>query len=510
MSRRISLAIRSELTEVVGQRYRVSPPAEKRRILDEFVALTGYHRKHALRLLNTPMASRTKTRKPRSRVYDDAVREALIIVWEASDRICGKRLKAALPLLVEAMERHGHLTLGDELRALLLGISASTIDRVLAPQRASAGKRRRRRSNGLLRSQIPVRTFADWDDPSVGYVEADLVVHNGGDSAGSCVHTFVLTDIASGWTECIPLLVREQGLVVEAVEVVRGRLPFELLGIDTDNDSVFINETLLTYTKDQGLSQTRCRPYRKNDQAWVEQKNGAVVRHLVGHQRFQGVKAAQALSRLYAVSRLYMNCFQPSFKLKEKHRQGAKVTKHYYPPATPYERLLESEDLQPAKKQALRDLYATLDPLQLLHEIRHAQATISTLSVSGEDGQKTSEDDDLATFLAQLPTLWKGGEARPTHQQPPAKQRRWRTRKDPFASAWAEVESWLHAEPDMAAKALFKRLRGKYPDTYSAGQLRSLQRRVQVWRKAMARRLIFGEPTDHDVTQCMDATDECG
>jgi hypothetical protein len=216
------------------------------------------------------MASRTKTRKPRSRVYDDAVREALIIVWEASDRICGKRLKAALPLLVEAMERHGHLTLGDELRALLLGISASTIDRVLAPQRASAGKRRRRRSNGLLRSQIPVRTFADWDDPSVGYVEADLVVHNGGDSAGSCVHTFVLTDIASGWTECIPLLVREQGLVVEAVEVVRGRLPFELLGIDTDNDSVFINETLLTYTKDQGLSQTRCRPYRKNDQAWVE------------------------------------------------------------------------------------------------------------------------------------------------------------------------------------------------------------------------------------------------
>lgn len=183
MARRISTATKRELVEAVGQRYRAARSHEKRHILDEFVALTGYHRKHALRLLNQPIGLRTQIRKPRSRVYDEAVHEALVIVWEASDRICGKHLKAALPRLVEAMERHGHLTLGDELRALLLGMSASTIDRILAPQRAAGGHRKRRRPNSLVRSQIPVRTFADWNDPCPGYVEADLVAHNGGNSA---------------------------------------------------------------------------------------------------------------------------------------------------------------------------------------------------------------------------------------------------------------------------------------------------------------------------------------
>lgn len=496
MARRISTATQRELVEAVGQRYRASPGDEKRGILDEFVALTGYHRKHALRLLNGPMTAPTNARRPRSRIYDEAVREALIIVWEAADRICGKRLKAILPALVDAMERHGHLTLGDELRALLLSISASTIDRALAAQRAATGNRRRRRSSGRVRSQIPVRTFADWGDPPPGFVEVDLVAHNGGNSAGSCVHSFVLTDIASGWTECVPLLVREQGLVVEGVEVARARFPFELLGIDTDNDSAFINETLLAYTRDQGLTQTRSRAYRKNDQAWVEQKNGAVVRHLVGHGRLQGVKAAQALSRLYAVSRLYVNYFQPSFKLKDKQRNGGRVTKHYHPPATPYERLLACKHLQPTQVQTLQDLYATLDPLHLLHEVRNAQALVAALVVSDAAPEESSRDNDLATFLSQLPTLWEAGDARPTHRQPPAKARHWRTREDPFATTWKEVEDWLHGEPEMTGKDLFARLREKYPDAYSAGQLRTLQRRVREWRRAMARRLIFGEHSD--------------
>ena len=319
-----------ELVVQVGRRYRVASRDEKRRILDEFVALTGYHRKHALRLLNGGETCCRPSGRPRSRIYDEAVHEALIILWESSDRICSKRLKALMPVIVEAMERHGHLVLGAELRELLLNISASTIDRLLAPQRAdTSGRRRRRKSNGLVRSQIPVRTFGDWIDPRPGFVEADFVAHNGGISEGSCVHTLVLTDIASGWTECLPLLVREQGLVVEAVEMVRGQLPFALLGLDTDNDGAFINESLLTYTRDAGLTQTRSRAYRKNDQAWVEQKNGAVVRRLVGYGRLKGVKATQTLSRLYSISRLYVNCFQPSFKLKKKSRQGAKVTKHY-------------------------------------------------------------------------------------------------------------------------------------------------------------------------------------
>ena len=347
-----------------------------------------------------------------------------------------------------------------------------------------------------MRGQIPVRTFADWDNPPPGFVEADLVGHGGGSVAGSFVHTLVLTDIASGWTECVPLLVREQGLVVEAVELARDRFPFELLGIDTDNDSAFINESLIAYARDLGLTQTRSRAYRSNDQAWVEQKNGAVVRRLVGHGRLRGVKVAQSLSRLYAVARLYVNFFQPSFKLKEKHRQGARVTKHYHPPSTPYERLLASEHIRPAQKQSLRDLYTTLDPLRLLHEVRGVQAAIAPMVISGEAPQEPSQEDDLATFLAQLPTLWTEGEPRPTHREPPREPRRWRTRKDPFESVWTEVKGWLQNEPDVTAKALFQRLREKYPDRYNAGQLRTLQRRVRAWRKAMARRLIFGEPND--------------
>lgn len=223
MARRISLATRRELVVEVGRRYRDSSGKEKTQILDEFVALTGYHRKHALRLLNTGDWPSVRPRAARARVYDQAVHEALIVVWESADRICGKRLKALMPTMVEALERHGHLALGPELRELLLSVSPSTIDRLLAPQRANAsGRRKRRRTNGPVRSQIPVRTFGDWEDPVPGYFEVDLVAHNGGDGQGNCVHTLVLVDVATGWTECVPLLIREQGLVVEAVEMARG------------------------------------------------------------------------------------------------------------------------------------------------------------------------------------------------------------------------------------------------------------------------------------------------
>ena len=494
------MATKRELVAEVGRRYRTATRGEKRRIMDEFVALTGYHRKHALRLLNDAATCYRRSGRPRSRIYDEAVHEALIIVWEAADRICSKRLKALMPIMVGALERHGHLVLGTELRELLLGISAATMDRLLVPQRADASgrRRRRRRSNGLLRNQIPVRTFADWGDPPPGFVEADLVAHNDGISEGSCVHTLVLTDIASGWTECVPLLVREQGLVVEAIEMTRGQLPFALQGLDTDNDGAFINESLLKYTRDEGLTQTRSRAYRKNDQAWVEQKNGAVVRRLVGHGRLQGVKAAQTLSRLYSVSRLYVNYFQPSFKLKEKLRQGAKVTKHYHPPATPCQRLLASEHLGNDQKQTLRELSDSLDPLRLLNEIRSAQSALARLSAPDEPTEDSSGDNELALFLAQLPTLWREGDARPTHRQPPAAAHHWRTRPDPFASVWSEVETWLVDEPDATAKSLFQRLQREHPSTYAPGQLRTLQRRVREWRRAMARRLIFGSAVAAD------------
>jgi hypothetical protein len=223
-------------------------------------------------------------------------------LWEAADRICGKRLHAILPTLVDAMERHGHLSLDAEVRSGLLQMSAASMDRLLKPAR-EAGQQKRRRShiNTPLRKSIAVRTFNDWNDPPPGFFEMDRVAHCGKSVAGSHAHSLVLTDIASGWTEPAALIVREQTLITTAVEEVRTKLPFPMLGLDVDNDSAFINETVLNYCKDQKLELTRSRAYKKNDQAWVEQKNGAVVRRLVGYGRLEGAIATAALGKLHEV-----------------------------------------------------------------------------------------------------------------------------------------------------------------------------------------------------------------
>jgi len=489
--RTLSMATRQELIQAIRGRYREASRPKKKQILDEFVAVTGYHRKHALRLLNENERVR-RTSQPVRRVYDEAVRQAVVIVWEAADRICGKRLKAALPGLVAAMERHGHLSLDEEVRRQLLEVSAATMDRMLAPMREAAGLGRRRRSASIsaLKRRVPIRTFSDWDDPAPGYFEADFVVHCGGSLAGSVVHSFVLTDVASGWTESVPLIVREQALVVEAIKLLRTQLPVPLKGIDTDNDSAFINESLIGYCEAEGLELTRSRPYRKNDQAWIEQKNGAVVRRLVGYGRLEGAAATRALIRLARVARLYVNFFQPSFKLREKVREGGKVRKHYFPPATPCERLLGDARVNDEAKDRLRATLTELDPVVLLRDLRTAQAEVAAHQGLGnvEPTDETTEDVDL--FLAQFPMLWKMGEVRPTHRVRPRKTRTWRTRIDPFEDVWPEIRSWLEAEPDLTGKRLFDRLEKEYPGQHSPGQLRTLQRRVRGWRQAAARALI--------------------
>ena len=336
--RRLSMATRKELTAAVGERYRSGDRVEKARILDEFVNITGYHRKHAMRLLRGHDGSR-RGRRERRRIYGEAERNALALLWEASDRVCSKRLKALMPMLVEAMERHSHLDLAPEIRGKLLSMSAATIDRALGRIREGLGRQRRRPAAHALRRSIPIRTSADWNDPAPGFVEADLVAHSGPSARGSFVQTLVLTDVATGWTECAPLIVREQTLLSTVLTELRKQLPFALLGLDTDNDTVFMNETLKTYCDTANIVFTRCRPYRKNDQAFVEQKNGAIVRRMVGYRRFEGLEAATLLAQLYRSARLFVNFFQPSFKLIAKQRDGGRVHKTYSAPATPHQRL---------------------------------------------------------------------------------------------------------------------------------------------------------------------------
>jgi len=364
MKKEISKESRQELTEAIRQRYPGASKQEKARILDEFVALTRYHRKHAIRTL-TSNGEHSPAESPRGRrIYDEAVREALIVLWEASDRICGKRLKAILPLFIEAMERNGHLDLDAEVRSRLLQMSASTIDRLLAPVREQAkGRRRKKNAPKKASKQIPVRTFSDWEESLPGELEIDFVVHCGDTMSGACIHSLVGTDVCSGWTEAVPLLAREcaqpvparaQSLAAEGLDVICDSFPVPVIGLNPDNDGAFINDTLIDYCERRNLNLTRSRPHQKNDQAWVEQKNGAIIRRFVGYDRFSGVVAAQLFGKLYQALRLYVNYFQPSFKLLEKTREGAKVTRRYSKPMTPADRLLEHPMVSEEDKEALR------------------------------------------------------------------------------------------------------------------------------------------------------------
>lgn len=489
--RKVSMAMRRELVEAVGERYCAADRVGKNRILDEFVAVTGLHRKHAMRILRQKPPPRSTVR-PERRIYTEAVHAALILLWEASDRLCGKRLLPLMPILIESMEVHGHLNLDPAIKAKLLQMSAATIDRALKTVRENSPKARRRGvAATALRRSVPVRTFTDWEDPAPGHMEADLVSHSGPVAKGSWAWTLTLTDIATGWTECAPLLVREQTLLVAVLSEVRKAMPFPLLGFDSDNDSVFINETLRDYCAETGVTFTRCRPYRKNDQAWVEQKNGSVVRRLVCYRRFEGLEAARVLAELYATSRLFVNFFQPSFKLAEKQRDGAKVYKRYHAPATPYQRLLDDPRTSEKTRQELQKTAAELDPVRLLRDIRAAQQKLVILAdtvvpAAAAEGSQPSLD----AFLSSLRTLWQDGEARPTATDKPP-QKRGRRRPDPLVEVADQLKGWFMEEPWRSGRELLEKLQAEAPGDYPESLLRTVQRRLKDWRSEQARALVF-------------------
>lgn len=327
MQHPISKQTKHELLQALRERYRQATKEEKTNILDEFMSVAGCHRKHAIRLLTGSQPAAPPTRTVDRRTYGEAVREALIVLWEAADRICGQRLQAILPSLLTALEQPGHVHLDPAVRQRLLAASPATLDRLLASVRGSASGRQKRRTKTKPSQQVPSRTFAAWKEPLPGYLEIDFVAHSGPSMQGTFLWSFVVTDVCSGWTGAVPWLAREQSLVVEGLDLIRRRFPVPLRGIDSDHDSAFINDTLLASCQEQQLEFTRSRAYQKNDQAWIAQKNGAVVRRFVGYERFSGMVAGQCLAQLFHEVRFYVNYFQPSFKLRSKTREGAKVKK---------------------------------------------------------------------------------------------------------------------------------------------------------------------------------------
>lgn len=375
--KRMSNQSKRELVERVRHRYLHGSRKEKTKILDEFVAVTGLHRKAAIRALGGGYVQ-GRERRGRPPVYTGATIAVLAEVWRIAGCICGQRLAPFLPELVTALERHGELVLDAETREQLLAMSASTIDRKLQPWRQQQGRGVSTTKPGtLLKQSIPVRTFAGWDEVIPGFLEIDLVAHCGQTTEGLYLNTLTTTDVVTGWTTCLLLHHRSQLAVSAALDDLRLRLPFPLLGIDCDNDGLFINGTLKRYCEDNRITFTRARPYQKNDQAFVEQKNGNIVRQTIGYRRYRSPEAAALIECIHSLLADYVNFFQPMQKLISKERRGAKVSKKYDAAQTPYQRAIASPQLSPIARIRLRHHYRQLNPAALRRQL---DATLKNLS----------------------------------------------------------------------------------------------------------------------------------
>ncbi len=360
-----------EYAWAIRVRYRQSNKEGKTKILDEFTQTTGLHRKAAIRLLNKDPQLNGREKRGRPRKYGLEAVEVLKTVWEAEDRLCSKRMHPFLCDLVKILKKNGDIKVTSTVEKQLHQISPSTIDRILRPFRQKGGRHHfsTTRPGSLLKNAIPIRTFADWQDKRPGFLEVDLVAHCGESTDGFYLNTLTAVDIATGWTECSCVWGKGQSRVGAAIHNLRSRLPFPLLGLDSDNGSEFINQKLFRYCNREHITFTRSRSYKKNDGCHVEQKNGALVRRVIGYRRYNSKEALVTLNRLYSLLRLYTNFFQPSMKLLSKHRNGAQVYKTYDEAQTPCYRLLTSGILSEREKRELMDIFHTLSPVKLLQQI---------------------------------------------------------------------------------------------------------------------------------------------
>ena len=373
----LSMGARKAVTRELLRRYRRGSKGEKGRVLDELCALTGWSRDHARRALRRAGEGTGPPRVPPVRPlrYGADLQAPLERVWATFGGLCGKRLAPFMAEAVEAMERFGEIALTTAQREQLLTMSAATIDRRLAPARRRLGVRGRSgtKPGTLLKRQIPIRTFADSNEHRPGFLEIDLVAHDGGVAAGDYCQSLDATDVATGWTEPAALKNKAQVWVFTELKQIRSDLPFPLLGLDSDNGSEFINHELLRYCQAEKITFTRGRAYRKNDGCFVEQKNWTVIRQHVGYARYDTDAELEVLRELYRFLRLWVNFFQPVMKLAEKVRDGAKCTRRYDAARTPYRRVLASPFVSRAAKRRLKVDYLTLNPVELQRELGRCQ-----------------------------------------------------------------------------------------------------------------------------------------
>jgi len=394
------------VTKELRDRYQRASKKEKTMMLNEFIQLTGYNRCYACQILKKKervlgylniagkrikyVADR-KTKRKKKRFNDKEIFMVLKKIWIICDYICSKRLAPFLEEVIPVLEKHGEINLTTRIREKLFKISAATIDRMLAEtrKRYRIKGRSTTRPGTLLKKSIPIRTFADWDEKVPGFFEVDLVSHDGGAVRGDFLQSLNFTDIATGWVEMVAVKNKAQVWVFAGIESIKERLPFSILGIDSDNGSEFINAHLLRYCKEEHITFTRSRPYRKNDSCFVEQKNWSVIRRAVGYGRYDTEKELSILNELYSYLRLYSNLFQPVRKLIKKERIGSKVTKRYDEAKTPYRRVLASPGIEDEIKVKLKNQYAMLNPAELKRKITKLQNRLLKLNALK---QKVRED----------------------------------------------------------------------------------------------------------------------
>jgi len=342
---------------------------QRTELLNRLGYVTGYSRKHLMEILVYPPA-RKPIRRRRSSCYQ-VVFPLLEKLWVISNYACGQRLVPMIPVYLESLTCHGEMKVGKRKKALLLRISSATADRLLVSERKRIALKGRSRTKPgtLLKHQIPIRTWADWDNTVPGFLEIDSVHHCGDSPSGEYIHTLDTTDVASGWNECRGHLGRSERETTGALEVIRQRLPFPLRGIDFDTGGEFVNYHLIRYCEEHKITYTRARETIKNDQPYIEQQNYSVVRRFVGYQRLDTREQLVILNQLYEKLSDYQNFFQPVMRLKDKIRDGARVTRRYGQPKTAYQRLLEREDTPEETKSELRERFLTLNPRKLLLEI---------------------------------------------------------------------------------------------------------------------------------------------
>lgn len=361
-----------------AKQYKYAKKKEKSELLHRLVKTTGYSRKHLMEILpNPPKVRKRKKRVQKSKYLQ--ILKPLQALWAVSNYACGQRLKPFIPSLIAALRRHKELIVLSEERKLLLQISSATIDRLLTHdrQRINIKGRSRTKPGSLLKHQIPIKTWRDWDNTTPGFVEIDSVHHCGGSLFGDYVYTLDTVDVATGWNECCAHMGRGEYRTIQALEIIKGRLPFPLLGIDFDCGGEFVNWHLIRYCVRNHITYTRAREGISNDQPYIEQQNYSVVRRFVGYQRLDTEKQLERANKIYELLSDYQNFFQPVMRLKTKVRDGARVTRKYDAPLTAYQRVLKRKDISKETKQKLRERYKKLNPKRLLLEITNLGKKLS-------------------------------------------------------------------------------------------------------------------------------------